>query len=971
MRKHLFSVVALAALMLTGCSGDNNKKPTEQDPPQGDVDDDDDDDKGGGGTEVSGSLSLSIKKAKATIKVGETFQIEIRVVPETATVTYESSDATVATVSSSGLVTAVKEGSATINVKAVNGALNKTSAVAITVEKKAEEGGDDKPIDPANDPTKDKTDIFYSEGKFPNGGEAQMSTQDVYYWNGEGATVSSATATGNKYSITYTKGSLWYHVQLFYKAPYQENGNSFATKLLLKSTVAGDITVNGQVVSLKANSEKEIIAERTIDNNSVLSIQLGVDGKSVLDSGTFEMTVEKMVETTANASYHKVTFADGESTLKTIQVKDGKTVAAPTSPTAPEGKIFAGWFSGETMWTSELAITSEMAFASKYTDASTAHDVTYHLDGKTVKASVADGSAIEVPSSLEIPFAYEIAGWYTDEALTTAYDVTAKVTADLNLYAKLKVKASTHNMTATNNEDGDLISEAAVGTGNVWDKQTNLMNVPVGVAGKYYKITFDYKLNVTGGDFQIYNNNPGYTVGGKIISLQKSDSFVTGEITYEGGSFSNDNKLTFELGNVQGTDANIHFELKNIKLVEFTPTATVKATASKAELIKGKEGAKVTLASEYFSGTVTYSYAIDSAGTGKVAVTANEDGTYTVAATDAAIDGDTATVTFTGTSGDVSSSDTITFTIKEAVATVTPDKTDVTARAGDTFEVTLTFADFGASKVSDITASKLTFSDETVASLKEQGATDDTAMTAKYVFNALKAGTTTITAEFTCGAKKATATISVTVSEKEALEGTPIATADDLAKVFTGGGEACNNSYYLTADIDASSLTAANNLVAGSYVGTFNGNGHKITGLSVKNSVFNIVGTAGKIINLEIDGTYTPEADGFGFLAYQVDGTISDVTLNYEIKTARPGAIGAVAFMGSATVSNMNVTVKFGKDLKMGAFFATYPNASLGGSFSNCTMTAMNHKDTTTENKTTIAGERTGWTIDESQTWGE
>jgi uncharacterized protein YjdB len=78
--------------------------------------------------------SITRSPATMTLDIGNTSQITASVVPAGAvqTVTYASSDATIATVSSTGLVTAVADGNATITITST--ALNTvTATVAVTV----------------------------------------------------------------------------------------------------------------------------------------------------------------------------------------------------------------------------------------------------------------------------------------------------------------------------------------------------------------------------------------------------------------------------------------------------------------------------------------------------------------------------------------------------------------------------------------------------------------------------------------------------------------------------------------------------------------------------------------------------------------------------------------------------------------------------------------------------------------------
>lgn len=77
---------------------------------------------------------VTIAPKTASIKVGETQQLTPTVAPTNATdksVTYKSSKEAVATVSASGLVTAVAEGEATITVTTKSGAKTDTSVITV------------------------------------------------------------------------------------------------------------------------------------------------------------------------------------------------------------------------------------------------------------------------------------------------------------------------------------------------------------------------------------------------------------------------------------------------------------------------------------------------------------------------------------------------------------------------------------------------------------------------------------------------------------------------------------------------------------------------------------------------------------------------------------------------------------------------------------------------------------------------
>ena len=78
---------------------------------------------------------MSLDKTSMTLTVGETQTLTATVAPDNAqdkSVTWSSSDATVATVDQDGKVTAVKAGTATITVTTTDG--GKTATCAVTVQ---------------------------------------------------------------------------------------------------------------------------------------------------------------------------------------------------------------------------------------------------------------------------------------------------------------------------------------------------------------------------------------------------------------------------------------------------------------------------------------------------------------------------------------------------------------------------------------------------------------------------------------------------------------------------------------------------------------------------------------------------------------------------------------------------------------------------------------------------------------------
>lgn len=86
--------------------------------------------------------TITLTTTSATIKVGETVQITAVATPEGSTITYTVADSSIATVSESGLVTAVKAGTTTITV--ANGEATQTFTVTVE-EAETNEPGNNEP----------------------------------------------------------------------------------------------------------------------------------------------------------------------------------------------------------------------------------------------------------------------------------------------------------------------------------------------------------------------------------------------------------------------------------------------------------------------------------------------------------------------------------------------------------------------------------------------------------------------------------------------------------------------------------------------------------------------------------------------------------------------------------------------------------------------------------------------------------
>jgi hypothetical protein len=398
----------------------------------------------------------------------------------------------------------------------------------------------------------------------------------MVYWNGDGGAVSAASVSERTFSLTYTSTGNWYGVQIFYKLPYAELNDSYAFDFSFTSDVAGGITVNGAKVTLAAATALDYKATIAQGAGDTISIQLGIDGTGVLAGKSFQMTVNSIKDNSATNVYYANNFVNGNEALKTIQVRSGKTVAAPADPTPATGKVFDGWYDGDTKWTADLAIDAAHTWTAKFGDASSAKTVTFMNGTSTLgTASVVSGQAVAIPSTIAAPFGTAILGWYTDAALSSAYDLTTPVTADLTLYAKLGTQHTSvystggfNALVVSRGTDGAEVFTNFTGAAgsNVWDNQINFAPIPVGEAGKNYKITFSYRVSAAGGDVKICDIGNGYATVGVAVTLSVLADYQTVELPFSGAAFSANTEVTFELGKL-ASSAN-KLEILDFSLVE-------------------------------------------------------------------------------------------------------------------------------------------------------------------------------------------------------------------------------------------------------------------------------------------------------------------------------------------------------------------------------------------------------------------
>lgn len=293
---------------------------------------------------VKAPATLDISDATAALEAGATKQLTATKANTEDAIVWTSSNEAVATVSDSGLVTAVQGGEATIT--ATCGSLEATCVVTVSEK----EGN--------------YVLSFMEEAKC--GDEGNIGK--VGFWNDQNWTGSYVTVTKNVYRdgvnyLSYTStGFCWHGLQVFYKHEANEAGKAYNLSLKIKSDVAGNIQINGKIVELKVgeNTYTDILYR---EGPSSLAIQMGTPAAgtkeepieaSMIAAASIEISdityteavLEKLATPTAltigegnvvtitdtngeNATSYDLKFYDGDELKSTVSVENGKAFTAP------------------------------------------------------------------------------------------------------------------------------------------------------------------------------------------------------------------------------------------------------------------------------------------------------------------------------------------------------------------------------------------------------------------------------------------------------------------------------------------------------------------------------------------------------------------------------------------------------------------------------------------------------------------
>ena len=220
-----------------------------------------------------------------------------------------------------------------------------------------------------------------------------------------------------------------------------------------------DDTVTGDVSGFADSQQVSAYAAEAMSWAVGAELISGVGGNLLAPTGSatraqIAVILMRFCESTAvsgpsTGETYTVTFDynySNKGTYKTQTVSRGETAESPSAPTR-SGYTFNGWYtkpSGGSKFDFDSEITGDITLYAHWSSpdsgssssSSERYTVTFECNGGSAVASqtVRDGRTASEPEAPQRE-GYRFQGWYTDSALTQAYDFSTPVRGNLTLYA--------------------------------------------------------------------------------------------------------------------------------------------------------------------------------------------------------------------------------------------------------------------------------------------------------------------------------------------------------------------------------------------------------------------------------------------------------------------------------------------------------------------------------------------------------
>ena len=200
---------------------------------------------------------------------------------------------------------------------------------------------------------------------------------------------------------------------------------------------------------------------------------------------------------------------NGGSAISNQTVKSGNKVTEPTAPTRA-GYIFDGWYTDANLtskYNFNTTVTKSFTLYAKWTvneniDTTTKYTVTFNSNGGSAVSSVqVSKNDTVVEPAKPTRSGYIFNGWYTDSALTQAYNFSTAVTGNFTLYAKWTKEPSIYTV-SFNSNGGTAVESQTVYENEAAYEPTSPTWSGYSFAGWYKDsactVAYDFDSKVTG-----------------------------------------------------------------------------------------------------------------------------------------------------------------------------------------------------------------------------------------------------------------------------------------------------------------------------------------------------------------------------------------------------------------------------------------------------------------------------------------
>ncbi|MDR0456088.1 MAG: InlB B-repeat-containing protein [Treponema sp.] len=167
---------------------------------------------------------------------------------------------------------------------------------------------------------------------------------------------------------------------------------------------------------------------------------------------------------------HTVSFnSTGGSTIESKEVNSGAPITRPENPTR-SGYTFDNWYSNSgltTLYNFSTPVTADITLHAKWNSTGTiSFTITFDSnEGSTVSNQTVNSGDAAIRPTPPTKSGYTFDNWYSNSGLTTLYNFSTPVTADITLYAKWNTGIISFTITFDSNE-GSAVPSQTINSGN-------------------------------------------------------------------------------------------------------------------------------------------------------------------------------------------------------------------------------------------------------------------------------------------------------------------------------------------------------------------------------------------------------------------------------------------------------------------------------------------------------------------------